>query len=223
MIGVGWVGLVTAACFAELGHEVWARDSRPTRWRRWPAARCQYVVGSFQGTIDFPDGQTLTSAGGTNGFVFKPAAGLSLHGRLFNDLNGNELSDDGTSGLPGRTVFLDQNQNGLLDMGEVSTTTVASGSYVLGNLDPGTPYYIAEVVPVGWSQSTPTSGQSDTYVGGEVMAWSVRRGTLAAGQDRRGAANWASSTPTIRRTYARDNLLVGDPSDSVILLATRSR
>jgi UDPglucose 6-dehydrogenase len=26
VIGVGWVGSVTAACFAELGHEVWARD-----------------------------------------------------------------------------------------------------------------------------------------------------------------------------------------------------
>lgn len=26
VIGVGWVGLVTAACFADLGHEVWARD-----------------------------------------------------------------------------------------------------------------------------------------------------------------------------------------------------
>src|SRR5262245_61351223 len=26
VIGVGWVGLVTAACFAELGREVWARD-----------------------------------------------------------------------------------------------------------------------------------------------------------------------------------------------------
>src|SRR5215211_3182310 len=26
VIGVGWVGLVTAACFAELGHEVHARD-----------------------------------------------------------------------------------------------------------------------------------------------------------------------------------------------------
>ncbi len=26
VIGVGWVGLVTAACFAELGHQVWARD-----------------------------------------------------------------------------------------------------------------------------------------------------------------------------------------------------
>src|ERR1044072_7902514 len=26
VIGVGWVGLVTAACFAELGHKVVARD-----------------------------------------------------------------------------------------------------------------------------------------------------------------------------------------------------
>ena len=26
VIGVGWVGLVTAACFAELGHPVIARD-----------------------------------------------------------------------------------------------------------------------------------------------------------------------------------------------------
>jgi UDPglucose 6-dehydrogenase len=26
VIGVGWVGLVTAACFAELGHEAWCRD-----------------------------------------------------------------------------------------------------------------------------------------------------------------------------------------------------
>jgi UDPglucose 6-dehydrogenase len=31
VIGVGWVGLVTAACFAELGHEVWARDILPEK------------------------------------------------------------------------------------------------------------------------------------------------------------------------------------------------
>ena len=26
VVGVGWVGLVTAACFAEQGHQVWAMD-----------------------------------------------------------------------------------------------------------------------------------------------------------------------------------------------------
>jgi UDPglucose 6-dehydrogenase len=31
VIGVGWVGLVTAACFAELGHEVSARDIVPEK------------------------------------------------------------------------------------------------------------------------------------------------------------------------------------------------
>jgi UDPglucose 6-dehydrogenase len=31
VIGVGWVGLVTAACFAELGHEVCARDIVPEK------------------------------------------------------------------------------------------------------------------------------------------------------------------------------------------------
>jgi UDPglucose 6-dehydrogenase len=31
VVGVGWVGLVTAACFAELGHEVWARDILPEK------------------------------------------------------------------------------------------------------------------------------------------------------------------------------------------------
>jgi UDPglucose 6-dehydrogenase len=31
VIGVGWVGLVTAACLAELGHEVWARDIVPDK------------------------------------------------------------------------------------------------------------------------------------------------------------------------------------------------
>src|SRR5215217_3108212 len=31
VIGAGWVGLVTAACFAELGHDVWARDIVPEK------------------------------------------------------------------------------------------------------------------------------------------------------------------------------------------------
>src|SRR3954451_726865 len=31
VIGAGWVGLVTAACFAELGHDVYVRDIVPEK------------------------------------------------------------------------------------------------------------------------------------------------------------------------------------------------
>ena len=31
VVGVGWVGLVTAACFAEMGHRVVARDILPEK------------------------------------------------------------------------------------------------------------------------------------------------------------------------------------------------
>ena len=31
VIGVGWVGLVSSACFAELGHDVWCRDIDPEK------------------------------------------------------------------------------------------------------------------------------------------------------------------------------------------------
>src|SRR5215207_9747563 len=31
VIGVGWVGAVTAACFAQLGHQIWARDIVPEK------------------------------------------------------------------------------------------------------------------------------------------------------------------------------------------------
>ena len=34
VIGVGWVGLVSAACFAELGHDVWCRDIDAAQARR---------------------------------------------------------------------------------------------------------------------------------------------------------------------------------------------
>ena len=39
VIGVGWVGLVTAACFAELGHPVFARDILPEKVEAFPGAR----------------------------------------------------------------------------------------------------------------------------------------------------------------------------------------
>jgi UDPglucose 6-dehydrogenase len=41
IFGAGYVGLVTGACFADLGHEVVVRDVLPERIERLRAARCR--------------------------------------------------------------------------------------------------------------------------------------------------------------------------------------
>lgn len=59
--------------------------------------------------------------------------------------------------LSGWTIYLDQNQNGMLDDGEHFEVTDASGSYQLTGLPPGT-YYLREVMQSGWFQSAPGTG-----------------------------------------------------------------
>ena len=72
-------------------------------------------------------------------------------------------SGAGDTGLAGRTVYLDQNQNGQLDPGEASTTTAADGSYAFTGLAQGT-YYVAEALPTGWSQTSPAAPAERTVV-----------------------------------------------------------
>jgi VCBS repeat-containing protein len=85
-----------------------------------------------------------------------PSTG-EIHGTLFNDVNGNGVRDPaGEPGLANRVVYLDQNLNGQLDPGELSTTTAADGTYAFTNLPLGT-YNVAEVLPAGWQQSAPAS------------------------------------------------------------------
>ncbi len=60
----------------------------------------------------------------------------------------------GGGGLPGWVIYLDQNRNGNLDAGEVSTTTDGSGYYEFNGLPPGT-YFVAEQMVAGWVQVVP--------------------------------------------------------------------
>lgn len=53
----------------------------------------------------------------------------AIHGTKWHDLNANGVKDSGEPGLPGWTIFLDQNQSGTLDAGERWTTTGANGDY----------------------------------------------------------------------------------------------
>ena len=79
---------------------------------------------------------------------------IAIGGLKFNDVNGNGVQDVGDVGFAGVTIFIDANLNGLLDLGELSTVTNASGSYSFTNIGPGT-YRVREVLPAGSTQTTP--------------------------------------------------------------------
>ena len=64
------------------------------------------------------------------------------------------MRDAGEQGLPGWTVFVDANQNGIADPGEQTTTTGTAGQYVFSGLTPGT-YTIRLVPQSGFAQTAP--------------------------------------------------------------------
>ncbi len=81
----------------------------------------------------------------------------SIGGEVFRDYNLNGQQDVDDPGLAGLTVYLDANNNGILDAGELSTTTAPNGVYSFTSLDPGT-YVVRQVVMGGDLFSTPASG-----------------------------------------------------------------
>ena len=59
--------------------------------------------------------------------------------------------------LSGWTIYLDNNNNGVLDAGDTSTTTDSHGAYKFTGLVAGT-YHVHEVQQAGWVGITPVSG-----------------------------------------------------------------
>ena len=80
----------------------------------------------------------------------------SISGYKWNDTDGDGLWDSGEVGLSGWTVYIDANQNGSLDTGELSTVTEENGFYSFGDLQPGS-YTVGEVLQSGWMQTYPDS------------------------------------------------------------------
>ena len=52
----------------------------------------------------------------------------TITGRVFQDSNGDGSQQTGEAGLSGRTVYLDANNNGVLDTGEATATTDRSAT-----------------------------------------------------------------------------------------------
>jgi subtilase family serine protease len=89
----------------------------------------------------------------------RPIVAGEIRGQKFNDLDGDGSKDPDEPGLAGWTIFLDSNGDGLLDPGEVSTVTDATGNYAFTGLAPGS-YIVAEVMQEGWMQTSPGPGGS---------------------------------------------------------------
>ncbi|MBI5466904.1 MAG: DUF11 domain-containing protein, partial [Candidatus Kerfeldbacteria bacterium] len=109
------------------------------------------IIG-FGGGIIAPYIQTL-GQGSTwkvdSGYGSFTAAPAKIFGFKFNDLNGNGVWNQGESPIQGVTINLTGTEAG-------STSTNASGYYEFTNLSAGA-YAVAEVVPNGYTNTTPVS------------------------------------------------------------------
>ena len=61
----------------------------------------------------------------------------SVSGDIFNDANRNGIDDPTENGLAGWTVFVDTNNNGVLNAGERSTVTDIDGRFAITGLTAG--------------------------------------------------------------------------------------
>jgi uncharacterized protein (DUF2141 family) len=87
----------------------------------------------------------------------------TIAGTYFDDANGNGAKDSGENGVGGAEIFIDSNNSGAWEVGELKTTALSDGSYSFSNLVVGT-YRIRRVAPTGYYISTPAANVS-------VAAW----------------------------------------------------
>ncbi len=78
-----------------------------------------------------------------------------IRGTKFHDRDGDGRQDPGEEGLAGWTIYLDLNNNGVLDGNEPTELTGANGTYVFEQRPTG-PYVVREVIAAGWSQTSPS-------------------------------------------------------------------
>lgn len=77
-----------------------------------------------------------------------------IRGTKFEDEDRSGSRGPNEPGMPGVTIYLDLDDDGVLDPTEPQTVTDANGNYVFTNLPPGS-YTVREVEPPGFEQTTP--------------------------------------------------------------------
>ncbi|CAN7432598.1 DUF7507 domain-containing protein [Caulobacter sp. LjRoot300] len=121
-------------------------------------------VSSFAGADFSTDYITMYADFGTPGTIYAANDGFeefntekvsTINGVKFGDTDGDGVKDAGEVGLAGWTIFIDSNENGVLDLGERSTVTDANGAFQFAGVGTSLESVrIDEVLQAGWVQTT---------------------------------------------------------------------
>jgi hypothetical protein len=134
-----------------------------------PANNAAHVVAISSGQV----------RGGLNFGIFRQTTNTaSIRGTVWRDNDRDGTFDSGESGVSGRVVYIDSNNNGSLDTNEPQTLTDGSGVYQLPGLAAGT-YKVRQILQSGWVQTFPANnyGNNVTLSTGQ-SATNVNFGTV---------------------------------------------
>jgi len=97
-----------------------------------------------------------------------------IHGKKWNDLNGDAVKDQNEPGIPGIVIYADLNNDSKIGIGEPAAVTDSQGNYTIVNLRPGT-YTVREVYQPGLLQTFPDPNGIDlgAHVGVVVTTGAV--------------------------------------------------
>jgi hypothetical protein len=109
----------------ECSHQIAPTD--PAGWENVVSARGVDPLGTAAGA-------SAQVAAAVNRL---PPGQAEVRGMVFDDKNGNSVLDDGDPGFAQALVYLDANDNGARDTGELATTTASDGYYRLRSLPLG--------------------------------------------------------------------------------------
>jgi probable HAF family extracellular repeat protein len=100
----------------------------------------------------------VNSKGQTHALLLTPTQSAVLRGSVYVDDDRDGVKDSGEAGLAGVVIYLDQNNNKVLDATEARTITDSSGAYRFGAVPLSSDVIVRQTAPSGYQQLTPANG-----------------------------------------------------------------
>lgn len=123
-------------------------------------------VGLFQVELTVRDDRSGEASTKDSVFVASPpgTGSNTIEGLVWFDRDLDGTQGAGEPGLERFVLFLDEDGDQEHDPGEALTFSSADGSYAFAGLDAGSSYTVTQLLPFGWSNTTPGLAASPTPV-----------------------------------------------------------